>query len=320
MAHPTPPSPEDLEPTFRGFLTGHGPTPLAYARWDHPSPRGRVVIAHGYGEHGERYRHVAQWLHRAGWSVSAMDHKGFGRSGGTRGDASGIRPAVEDLTFFLRHERQYDADLAGVQPLLAGGVPVPHPAVCPQILLGHSFGGLVAMLTLLWHADTLDGLILTSPALKLRPLPWHLKVLQKVLLWVAPHRPLDLPNDKDLVCSDPLFVHLYWEDPLCHRFVTAAFMAALEEGREELLAMGSELDRPILLLESGEDTVVDPDASEVLWSAVAQGLLTRHRLEDFRHEVFHDLGRQDAEMLATLWLDHVFPRTAQLTAALEDHR
>lgn len=298
---------EDLEPTYRGVLTNHGAATQAFARWDHPSPRGRVVIAHGYGEHGERYRHTAQWLHRQGWSVSACDFRGFGRSGGIRGDAAGIRPLVEDLAFFLRQERVYDAGLAGVEPLLEGGVPVPPPPACPQVLLGHSFGGLVATLALLWHADTLDGLILSSPALKLREIAFPLKVLQGLLYCVAPHRPLNLPGDKSLVCSDPGFVQRYWADPLCHTFITAAFFAALQEGRKEILNLGSELDRPILLLEAGEDTVVDPDGAEALWSAVPAGLLERHRLAGFRHELFHDLRREEVERLTSRWLDDVFP-------------
>ena len=300
--------PDDLEPTCRGVLAGHGESTLAYARWEHPSPRGRVVIAPGYGEHGERYRHTAHWLNRAGWSVSALDHRGFGRSGGVRGDAAGIRAPVEDLAGFLRHERLYDGALAGAQPLLNGGVPVPQGPVCPQVLLGHSFGGLVALLTLLWHADTMDGLILTSPAVQLRPIPLHLKLLQKFLVWVAPHRPVEVGNDKSLVCSDPTFVQRYWDDPLCHRFITAAFFAALHEGREEILNLGAELDRPMLLLEAGEDSVVDPDGAEALWAAVRPGLLERHRMHGFRHEILHDLARQEAEELTRRWLDAVFPR------------
>jgi alpha-beta hydrolase superfamily lysophospholipase len=285
---------DDLEPTFRGSLTGVGDTPLAYARWEVPDPRGRVVIAHGYGEHFGRYGHTARWLNREGWSVSAMDHRGFGRSGGVRGDCRSIRGPVEDLTFFLRHERTQDGGRTGPEPL-------------PQVLLGHSFGGLVAALVLLWHPDTLEALILSSPALKLRKLPFGLKLLQKLCLWTMPHRPLDLPGDKSLVCSDPALVRRYLEDPLCHRFISAGFLAAMEEGREELLGFGAELDRPILLLDAGRDIVVDPDASEALWSAVRPGLLQRHRLEGFYHEIFHDLDRDGAERLAGQWLDRLFP-------------
>jgi alpha-beta hydrolase superfamily lysophospholipase len=298
--------PADLEPTVRGVLTGHGGVPLAWARWEHPTPKGRVVISHGYGEHGERYRHTAHWLHGLGWSVSSADHQGFGRSGGTRGDAMGIRPFVDDLALFLRQERRHDAERTGATARMVDGVPMPPLPVCPQVVLGHSFGGLVAILTLLWHADTLDGLILSSPALAVRSPSKTLAVMAHLLRWFMPHRPIQLHGDKGLVCSDPVIVQRYEADPLCHRWVTAAFGAALEEGRAEVLPLGHELDRPMLLLESGTDTVVDPDASEALWSAVRPELLERHRLPGLLHEIFHDRHRAEAQALVEPWLEKLY--------------
>ncbi|WP_005036787.1 alpha/beta fold hydrolase [Holophaga foetida] len=291
--------PDDLEPTFRGVMLGRGNAPLAFCRWDHPSPRGRVVLAHGYGEHSERYRHTAHWLHSLGWSVSAMDHCGFGRSAGIRGDADGIRGFVEDLTCFLRQERHHDAPST---PRMVDGVPAPAPPTHPQVLLGHSFGGLVALLALLWHPDAMEGLVLTSPALRLRNIGLLMRLLQRLLYCLAPHRPLDLPGDKSRVCSDPILVQRYWADPLCHHFVTAAFPVALDEGRRVLMGLGQELDRPILLLEAGNDTVVDPGASEDFWDSVPAGLLERHTLTGFLHEVLHDLRRNEAQALVEAWL------------------
>jgi len=305
MADVTAVLPDDLEPTNYGLLTGHSETALAFCRWEHPDPIGRVVISHGYGEHGERYRHLAHWLHGLGWSVSALDHRGFGRSGGLRGDADGIQGFVDDLVLFLRHERRYDASRVGAPPRVVDGVPLPPLPVCPQVLLGHSFGGLVALLALLWHADTVEGLVLSSPALKLRYLGMRLELLQRLLFWVAPHKPLELPNDKGLVCSDPVFIQRYWADPLCHRFTSAAFVDAFRQGREEILHLGHELDRPILLLEAGADSLVDPDASEELWSKVRPGLLERHRMEGFKHEIFHDLHRAQALVLVEDWLQRL---------------
>ena len=305
MVEIEPMPPEEQEPTFRGFLTGHSQTPLAYVRWEHPEPKGRVVLSHGYGEHSERYRHTAKWLHDLGWSISAMDHRGFGRSGGRRGDASGIRAFVEDLALFLRHERNHDSEVKGVGPRIVDGIPVSPLPVCPQVLLGHSFGGLVALLDLLWHVDTLDGLILTSPVVALRPMSLLMQALQRCLFLIAPHMSLELSNDKHLVCSDPVFVQRYWDDPLCHRYVSAAFARALQEGREEILPFGKELDRPILLLEAGQDTVADPDGAEELWSAVRPGLFERHRLKGFKHEILHDLRRVEAQAIIETWLNRL---------------
>ena len=262
-----------------------------------------MVVAHGYGEHGERYRHTAHWLKSLGWSVSSLDHSGFGRSGGTRGDASGIRPFVDDLALFLRQERRFDAERMGATSRLVEGVPMPPLPVCPQVVLGHSFGGLVALLAMLWHADTLDGLILSSPAMALHSNSKALVVAARLLSWFLPHWPIHLHGDKSRVCSDPVLVQRYELDPLCHRMATAAFGAALDEGRAELLPLGQELDRPILLLESGMDTVVDPDASEQLWSAVRPEILERHRLPEVFHEIFHDRHRAQAQALVEPWLE-----------------
>ncbi len=303
MAETIPQQLEDLEPTYRGVLTGHQRTELAYLRWEHPDPKGRMVISHGYGEHSERYRHIAKWLSDLGWSVSALDHRGFGRSGGPRGDARGIRTFVEDLALFLRHERLHDTERLGAPPRVVDGVPMPPLPVCPQVLIGHSFGGLVGLLDLLWHSDTMDALILSAPAVALRPMSPTVKVIQKLMQWVLPHLVLALPNDKGQVCSDPVLVKRYWDDHLCHRYVSAAFGAALQEGRNELLNLGHELDCPILLLEADNDTVVDPDGSEKLWTAVRPEFLERHRLQGFKHEILHDLRRREALTIVEAWLD-----------------
>ena len=304
--------PDAPEPTERGFLSAGDGTRLAYARWEASGARGRVVISHGYGEHGQRYAHTAGWLNSLGWSVSAMDHRGFGRSVGTRGDCNGIEGPVEDLTLFMRQERVHDGAAAPAAPGPDGALPPAQQPALPQILLGHSLGGLVALLVLLWHPETLEGLIVSSPAVSLRGISPSLRLLGTLMRLVAPHRPVRLASDKSQVCSDPEMVRRYREDPLCHQFATAALGAALKEGRREILPFGAHLDRPILLLEAGRDSLVDPDGAEELWSAVPAGGLERHRLPECMHEIFHDLERGEAERLAAQWLDSRFPALATI--------
>ena len=159
------------------------------------------------------------------------------------------------------------------------------------------------MLACLWHPDALDGLVLSSPAVSLRPRAGLMKLVGSVLVRLAPHLSIDLPGNKNLVCSDPVLVQRYWADPYCHRRVTASFPAAIQEGREELLTFGSELDRPMLLLQAGSDTVVDPDGAEAIWSSIKPGLLERHRLNGFYHEIFHDIHRAEAQALVEPWLE-----------------
>ncbi len=279
-------APQDFPaPSERGSLRLPGGEERAWARWNPDAPNGVVVLSHGYGEHGERYAHTAKWLGALGWSMAAMDHKGFGRSGGPRGDAHGLAPFAEDLARFLAQERR--------------------PGL-PLVLLGHSFGGLVALAAVLKQPAAADGLILSSPALVLRGYPRSVRLLRWLLLRLAPHLSLELPNNKDLVCSDPEMVRRYWADPLCHRRVSAAYTEVFSEGFRLLLDHAGAFALPMLVLEAGEDTVADPDAAQPFWSQIPAHLLERHRLNGFLHEVFHDLRRSEAQDLASAWLARHF--------------
>jgi alpha-beta hydrolase superfamily lysophospholipase len=127
----------------------------------------------------------------------------------------------------------------------------------------------------------------------------------RMLTLVAPHRPVHLGGDGSEVCTDPILIQRYWADPLCHRTITTAYIAAMEEGSRQLLPMGAELDCPMLVLDAGEDTVTNPGGADPLWAAVRPDLLERHRLAGFRHEIFHDLHRADAQALCETWLSRI---------------
>ena len=93
--------------------------------WDHPGAHRIVVISHGYGEHIERYDHVARALRARGAAVYGPDHLGHGLSAGERVLIRDVEHVVDDLVQVIERAR---AD---------------HPGR-PVVLLGHSMGGLIA--------------------------------------------------------------------------------------------------------------------------------------------------------------------------------
>ena len=279
-------------------MPGSGHTDLAFARWDHPAPRGRVVIAHGYGEHGERYRHTARWLNGLGWSVSALDHRGFGRSGGVRGDARGIQGPVEDLTLFLRQERMQDS---GRAPARARS-PAPGPAGAQLRRPAGAPGPAVAP----GHPGRPDRL--QSGARACAGCPSPCRCSRPLARWLAPHRPLSLPGDKSRVCSDPALVQRYLEDPLCHRYVSAGFLAAMAEGSRELLEFGGpnwtapscswRRARTRWWTRTAPSPCGRPSVRNC-WNGIAwRGFFMRY---------FMIWPGPEAERLAAQWLDRLFP-------------
>src|SRR5205814_925884 len=93
--------------------------------WEHPGARRLVVIAHGYGEHIERYDHVARALRARGAAVYGPDHLGHGRSAGERVVIADVEHVVDDV---VRVVERAQAACPGL----------------PVVLLGHSMGGLIA--------------------------------------------------------------------------------------------------------------------------------------------------------------------------------
>ena len=80
----------------RTFSGKHGEQ-IFYTTLTPASPRGLVVVAHGLGEHGGRYAHVAKVFTDAGFSVAIPDHLGHGRSGGKRLRIKSFKQFSDDL-------------------------------------------------------------------------------------------------------------------------------------------------------------------------------------------------------------------------------
>src|SRR5262249_54644279 len=137
--------------------------------WPRAAPRGALIIAHGFGEHGGTYRHVADFLGPAlDLDVIAVDFRGHGSSPGRRG--------------FVRRYDELTADLASALNWAAR-----HTVDSPRFLLGHSNGGQVALRLTLEARAPIDGLIVSNPALRLAlPIPAHTIHLGKLLLRYAP--------------------------------------------------------------------------------------------------------------------------------------
>lgn len=106
---------------------------------EHPSPRGEVIYWHGNGGNLSLWLDVYADIRRRGFSVLAVDYRGYGASDGRPSEQGIYRDADATITHFTRHLRR-------------GGV--------PTIYWGRSLGSVVAA-----HAAATvapDALILES--------------------------------------------------------------------------------------------------------------------------------------------------------------
>lgn len=229
--------------TWTHSLTRHT---LFYRLW-HASPaHALLVLVHGFGEHGGRYEELAEAFARHGLSTACLDLWGHGRSSGSRGDIERFEAYLEDLDGFLD------------QPAVRGARASERPA-----LLGHSFGGLLAVHWALRHPEAIRCLILQSPLLGVGfPVPAWKERLADGVRRVVPRLGFPMGLDPAWLSRDPEVGVRYRQDPFVHHRITARAYAAMREAMREAMTRAPQLEVPTLILSGTGDRVVSLQACQ----------------------------------------------------------
>ncbi len=103
-----------------------------------------LVLVHGLSEHAGRYNYVVDAFVGQGYAIYGHDHRGFGRSGGQRGDFERFDQVLADLDQVV--------ELARTQ----------FPGL-PLGMFAHSMGGTIGVQYLSHHPDKFRAAILSAP-------------------------------------------------------------------------------------------------------------------------------------------------------------
>lgn len=271
----------------RELLTMRDPDGIAVFlhRWSATDPKAVVHIVHGLGEHSARYDRLAQALTAAGYHVYADDHRGHGRTGVEMGGLGPLGPrgmvgtldSVHAVSQYARRE---------------------HPGL-PLVLLGHSWGSMLAQKYVMQWPDELAALILTGTRLMVPPFsdPSHFNDE------FAP-----AATDYDWLSRDVDEVSKYVDDPWC------GFSPDFPQEEMVVLA-GAPTDAvsstlPILVMNGSRD----PVGGEALGHALVEAYrgvgvedVSFICYLDARHEVFNETNRADVTEDLLEWLDARIP-------------
>ncbi|MBA2243845.1 MAG: alpha/beta hydrolase [Gemmatimonadetes bacterium] len=254
-----------------GYFAGSGGVRLYYQAWEAAQPRAALLLLHGQGEHSGRYSALAGDLLPRGISVYAMDHRGHGRSEGRRGHARRFGEILEDVDRF----RDLVAAQLSAQP--------------PLFLLGHSFGGLVALRYLQEHPEApLRGAILSSPLLGLAftPPAWK-TALGRVLTRLLPTLRLSNEVNAAHISRDSQVVERYREDPLVHSWLTPRMYTEILAAMRQALEQGDRLRLPLLFLVAGDDRIVAAQTTAA-FARELEGEVELRVFEGFYHECLNE--------------------------------
>ncbi len=268
------------------MFAGHGGLRLYWQAW---IPEGEIravlLLAHGYGEHGGRYQTLADHFVPRGFAIYALDHRGHGRSEGVRGHCGRFAEFVADLhAFRVRVEEEQREK--------------------PLILVGHSMGGLIAIRYLLAHDQGLSGAVLSSPTLGLgdEPSRW-LQFLGRILSWIAPRTSFRGNVEPEFLSHDPAVGRAYSGDPLVHGRATARFFSEFKWAMRNANERAAEIRLPLLILQAGDDRLVDPRAVGEFAGRVGKEGKKFHLYPELYHELFNEIEKEKVFADMGQWLE-----------------
>jgi alpha-beta hydrolase superfamily lysophospholipase len=251
------------------------------------TPRGVVHIAHGKGEHARRYDQVAEVLLRAGFAVYADDHRASGRTGAEGLGLGNLGPRAMLGTLDALHA--VTAFAAAREP----GLPV--------ILLGHSWGSMLAQREADRWGSELAGLILSGSRLMV---PEYGRVSG------GPNDPFEpAATPYDWLSRDAAEVQKYIDDPWCGFEVAFEGSSFPDLGGPPQPSLPPGL--PVLVMNGSHDAVGGFSGGGAALAKAYQELgltdVTFLGYEGGRHELFNETNRDEVFADLVAWLEARFP-------------
>ena len=247
------------------------------------SPRGSVLLSHGFGEHHGRYTRFITALNDAGFDAYTFDYTGHGTSSGPRARVDVATLIEENLVArkqVMRVLRTEKLDL-----------------------FGHSMGGLITLASALIQPTHLAAVAVTGPAL--RPLPTVNPFIARLGLRAARVLPSisSVALDDTLLSKDPAVIEAYRADPLVFEgkvpLLTGASMVV--QGRY-VIENAPILVVPTLIVHGDKDGLANLVGSEE-FVAASRGKAELVVAEGGFHELLNEPEFEEYTDLIIQWYD-----------------
>ena len=268
---------------LEGTITTSDGIDLYTRDWLIENPKASLVFVHGFGEHVNRYNHVAKFFNQNGISCYGYDRRGHGNSGGKKGHTPSHEALLDEIDLIIDKAKKSNPTL-------------------PLVLYGHSQGGHLALFHLIKRKSEVDVSIITSPWIQLgfQPPAWKVGI-GRVLSKIVPT--LGMPNElnhSDL-SRDQAIVSKYATDPLNIYQITAGCGAIMLDAADWLNEYSGELPIPVMINHGTADKVISPIATQAFVKRV-KGDITLKMWDGAYHELHNETNKEAVIQEILEWL------------------
>ncbi len=247
------------------------------------SSKAVILYIHGLGSHGGRLDHWAKRFNEKQVAFVACDQQGHGRTDGKRGSIKHISQMIGDVQTMVKVVR------------------AKYPGI-PLILYGQSLGGNIALNHVIGSDEKVDGLVVSSPWLRLvNPPSKALVGIVKFLRAIAPQFTFSNGLNADDISSDKAEADKYRNDPLVHDKISVGLFLSAEESGLSALKNAGKISCPFLLMHGTGDKITSFEASREC--AENAGRQTTLKLwEGGYHELHHEPIRDEVFQFIADWM------------------
>ncbi len=253
-------------------------------QWTVDHAKANCLIIHGYGEHIQRYHHVAAAFNKIGLNVYGFDLRGHGKSEGSQGYIDGFEDYISDTMTMITSLQNQDVQI--------------------DFILAHSMGGLILSSLLINNSINPKAVIFSSPMLMPdEGVPKILISLSSLLSKILPTL-RTIKVDATKIATDQETVIKYQKDPLIlHKGLPArtgkSFLDQMEWARSQL----SKISLPFLVITGTADEVVNPAGAKYLYDHASSKDKEYLAFEGMYHELMNETNRDEVLKKITNWLE-----------------
>ena len=192
-----------------------------------------ALLLHGLFEHKGRHQINADWFNNLNINTTLIDLPGHGKDDSNKGDIDSWERNDQAVEEAFKSLENFDN----------------------KVLMGHSYGGLVAAYSILRGFISPDYLILSAPLFK-DNYPKAIRSLSKPMASIAPKLRAPSPVNKRNLSTDSAVVKDYFSDPLVFRSLSFRFGFLITEAQKFVNENINKLNIPTIVLHGKEDKVV----------------------------------------------------------------